>query len=249
MKKMWLIIGICVVLIVGFVSWHYMKAKPESKPAAAVKQAVQIPQENAKPKGTKSGFTQDTFAKLQATDQEAIRNLVHEVRRLGDPQATPTDCSLLTIGDVHYVITSFWDPDYIRDPSVWKAPADDNLWDPKLKEDILNPGAWMIAMLTESKECNWPGVALRWAAPPANLAPPPVSQTEPIAQAANAGWNEILKQKYQFFSFVKVTAVENKLQLHFTVVKVDKPQKVVVTVPINGTYKAWSLGAVSIQDE
>lgn len=249
MKRMWLIPVISVVLFGGFVGWHYMKAKKVNKPAAVVQQKIQTPQKGAQSKEAQSGFTQNTFAQLQASDQETVRDLVQGVRRLGDPQATPADSSLLKIGDVHYAITSFWDPDYIRDPSVWKAPADDNLWDPQLKADILNPGAWMIAMVTENKKIDLYGVVLRWAAPPANLAPPPVSQTDPVAQALNAGWNEILKQKYPFFSFMKATAVDNKLELHFTVVKVDKPQKVVVTVPINGTDTSWSLGKVSIQDE
>ena len=250
MKKKWIIPILLVVLLVGAVlSWHFVSAKKESMPVAA-NHENQTPQQSASGvEQQPSGFTQNTFAQLQTIDQETIRDLVQKVRRLGDPQVTPADCSLLTLEDAHYAITSFWDPDYIRDPNVWKAPVADNLWDPTLKADIAKPGAWMVAMLTESKESNMSGVVLRWGAPPATLAPPPVTQTEPIAQACNLAWNELLKQKYQFFSFVKATAVQNKLQLHFTVVKADKPQKVVVTVPIKGTYKSWSLGTLSIQAE
>ncbi|SPF46298.1 conserved hypothetical protein [Candidatus Desulfosporosinus infrequens] len=251
MKKKWIIPVILVVLLGGgAIRWHFVSAKKESKSVVAAKHENQTPEQSA-PLVEKQplGFTPDTFAQLQTIDQETIRDLVQKVRRLGDPQVTPADCSLLTLEDAHYALTSFWDPDYIRDPNVWKAPVADNLWDPSLKADIAKPGAWMVAMLTESKESDMSGVALRWGAPPTTLTPPPVTQSEPIAQACNLGWNEILKQNYSFFSFVKVTAVQNKLQLHFTIVKVDKPQKVVVTVPINGTYKSWSLGKTSIQDE
>jgi len=249
MKKKWIIPGVVlVVLLGGTLGWHFVSTTKESKSVAANHESP-IPAQSVPPVVEPSGFTPDKFAQLQTIDQETLRDFVQKVRRLGDPQVTPADCSLLTLGDTHYAITSFWDKDYIRDPNIWKAPASDNLWDPKLKADIVKPGVWMIAMLTESKETNLPGAALRWGTPPATLAPPPVSQTEPIAQACNSGWNELLKQNYSFFSFEKATAVQNKLQLHFTVVKVDRPQKVVVTVPIDGTYKSWSLGKISIQAE
>lgn len=238
------------LLIVVVLSWHFVNLKHNAKPAVTTNQTKTKVQPSVQPsKQPATGFTQTTFAKLQTLDQETIRDLVKQARKLGDPQATPEQCSLLTVGNVHYAITSFWDPSFYRDPTIWKAPTQDNLWNPNLKKDISEPGAWMIALLTESSKTTLPDVALRWAAPPANLAPPPVSQTEPVAQACNAGWNEILKQKYAFFTFVKATAVGNNLQMHFTVVKVDKPQKVMVTVPINGTFNAWSLGAITIQNE
>jgi hypothetical protein len=250
MKKKWIFSVILIALFAGIIRWHFVSTKKESKPIVATNHENQTPQQSA-PLVEKQSlvFTPDTFSQLKTIDQETIRDLVQQVRRLGDPQVTPADCSLLTLEDAHYAITSFWDPDYIRDPNVWKAPVADNLWNPSLKADIAKHGAWMVAMLTESKESDMSGVALRWGAPPTTLAPPPVTQAEPIAQACNLGWNELLKQNYSFFSFVKATAVQNKLQLHFTIVKVDKPQKLVITVPINGTYKSWTLGKITIQDE
>jgi hypothetical protein len=252
MNKKWLVSIVSIVIITGgALGWHYTHVKKEAKPAVlTTKKETSKPQPIAQPaEQAPSGFTQDTFTQLQAMDQETIRDLVQKVRKLGDPQATPKDCTLLTLGDAHFAITSFWDADYYRDQSIWKAPAQDNLWSPEQKKDISRPGAWMIALLTKNAKVSLPDVVLRWAAPPGNMIPPAVSPTEPIAQACNAGWNEILKQKYSFFSFVKATAVQNTLQLHFTVVKVDKPQNVKVTVPINGTIDAWSLGTISIQEE
>lgn len=250
MKKRMIAI-IVVVLVAGiFIGWHFIDADSDSRQMAAVNYEDEIPKRSDPPKEQQaSGFSPEAFEQLQEIDQETIRELVQKVRRLGNPQATPSDCSLLVLEDAHFAITSFWDPDYIRDASAWKNIVSDNLWDPSIKTDITKPGAWMVAMLTKSSESNWQGVVLRWDAPPAKLTSPPVSLPEPIAQACNSGWNELLKQNYSFFSFVKATSVQNKLQLHFTVVKKDKPQRVIVTVPINGTYKSWSLGDISIQDE
>ncbi|AFM40474.1 hypothetical protein Desaci_1458 [Desulfosporosinus acidiphilus SJ4] len=251
MSKKWLISGASVFMILLIaLGWHYISTKKESKPVPVAKQETPKPQPTAQPsKQAPSGFTPKTFTQLHTMDQETIRDLIQQVRKLGDPQATPEACSLLTIGDTHYALTSFWDPNYYRDPSIWKATEQNNLWSPELKKDLSKPGAWMVALLTKDPKSPFPDVALRWAAPPDTMTPPAVSQTEPVAQACNAGWNEILKQKYAFFSFVKATADQTTLQLHFTVVKTDKPQNVRVTVPINGSLNNWSLGAITLQDE
>ncbi|WP_088186415.1 hypothetical protein [Desulfosporosinus sp. FKA] len=251
MSKKWLIFGASVLMILLIAwGWHDIRTKKEAKPVPVTKQETSKPQPMTQTsKQTSSEFTPETFSQLQTTDQETISDLVQQVRKLGDPQATPEACSLLTIGDAHYALTSFWDPTYYRDPSIWKATEQNNLWSPELKQDLSKPGAWMIALLTKDPKSSFPDVALRWAAPPGMMAPPAVSQTEPIAQACNAGWNEMLKQKYAFFSFVKVTAAQNTLQLHFTVVKTNTPQNMRVTVPIKGSLSKWSLGTITIQDE
>lgn len=252
MNKKWMIPVVSLVLLSGIaISWYFTSDNSESKPMVTINHEDPTFNPSARPveQQQQTSFTPDTFAQLQTIDQETIRDFVQKVRRLGAPQVTPADCSLLALEDAHFAITSFWDPAYIRNASFYETTMTNTLWDPLLKADITKPGAWMVAMLTESKESNWQGVVLRWDAPPSTLISPPVSLPEPIAQACNSGWNELLKQNYPFFSFVKATATQNILQLHFTVVKTDKPQTVVVDVPINGTYKSWSLGNISIRNE
>ncbi|MCB8818621.1 hypothetical protein [Desulfosporosinus shakirovi] len=250
MRKKWIPLILMVIIAGAAISGYFNSPKRGGASVVPADVAGQAPQQSYPPtEQQSSAFSPDTFEHLQAIDQETIRDLVQKVRRLGNPYVTPADCSLLTMEDAHFAVTSFWDPDYIRKSDAWKTSVSDNLWDPSLKGDITKPGAWMVAMLTKSDESDWQDVVLRWDAPPSRLIPPPVSLPEPIAQACNSGWNELLKQNYLFFSFVKATASQNTLQLHFTVVKTDKPQKVVVSVPINGTYKSWSFGNISIQDE
>jgi len=195
------------------------------------------------------GITPENFATLPSQDQENIRQLVQDVRRYGTPNITPEDCSIITIGAIRFSITSYWDKDYTRDPNIWNAPEEVDLWNPNIKSDVLSPGSWMIAYLSTDKKARWPNSLIRWASPPSTVPPPAIPIEDPIGQAANTAWNAILEQNYELFSFVKVTSYENVLQLHFTVVVNNHTEKRVASVPIEGPYDLYTLGPVTIHAE
>ncbi|WP_434510053.1 hypothetical protein [Desulfitobacterium sp. AusDCA] len=250
-RTKWILSGLVALLIIGGIIFGlHLSSKKASPPAQSTasekQQAVEKP---SAPTTQSSTITQDSFSSLPDQDQANLRELVNNVRLYGSSKITPADCSILSIGSVHYAITSYWDKDYTRDSKVWQTPDKDNLWDPNLKKDVQNPGAWMIAYLSTDKSVKWSGTFLRWAAPPSTLTPPDVPQNDPIAQAANTAWKEVLTKKYAHFSFVKATAHDNVLQLHFSVVVNDKPQKVVVSVPIDGTYSSFTPGQVTVKSE
>lgn len=246
-----LLICFIVILLIGGITFGLrlssIKVSSSTQPSSSEKQ--QTVEKTAAPTPSASTITQDSFSSLPNQDQANLRGLVDNVRLYGSSKITPADCSILSLGSVHYAITSYWDKDYTRDPEVWQTPEKDNLWDPSLKKDVLNPGAWMIAYLSTDKSVKWSGTFLRWAAPPSTLTPPEVPQNDPIAQAANAVWKELLVQKYAHFSFVKATAHDNILQLHFSVVVNDRPQKIVASIPIEGTYSSFTLGQVTVKSE